>query len=198
MVWLISCISGEEVVVGPGLDQTDDSSVIEGPCADDMVEVEDFCIDRYEAFVTDGVAENGEGETPTGYHSGEQAELYCEAADKRLCTSEEWLHACQGEPPTTWPYGDTYDPTACNDSYPGGHPVVDYFGTSDGTWNTEHMNDPGINEQPDTVDPSGENLSCVSIDGVYDLHGNLHEWVAESVFRGGFYADAELNGPGCT
>ena len=35
--------------------------------------------------------------------------------------------------------------------------------------------------------------------GVFDVHGNLHEWVADvdGTFRGGFYADAVLNGPGC-
>ena len=32
-----------------------------------------------------------------------------------------------------------------------------------------------------------------------DLHGNLHEWVADAlgVFRGGFYAYASINGTGC-
>jgi sulfatase modifying factor 1 len=32
------------------------------------------------------------------------------------------------------------------------------------------------------------------------MHGNPHEWVADTsgIFRGGFYADASLNGPGCT
>ena len=31
------------------------------------------------------------------------------------------------------------------------------------------------------------------------MHGNLHEWVADvdGTFRGGFYADAVLNGTGC-
>ena len=184
-------------VTGPRAEPVLDSSV-EGPCPADMVAVEGSCVDRYEAFLVDGEAHNGAGEVPTGYHSGEDAALACEAAGKRLCTSEEWLRACQGPEETIYPYGDEHDPEACNDSYPGGHPVVDYFGTSEGVWDTEHMNDPGINEQPDTVDPSGANPGCVSAEGVYDLHGNLHEWVSEGVFRGGFYADAALNGPGCT
>ena len=35
--------------------------------------------------------------------------------------------------------------------------------------------------------------------GAFDMHGNLHEWVADAdgTFRGGFYADAEINGEGC-
>ena len=34
---------------------------------------------------------------------------------------------------------------------------------------------------------------------MFDLHGNLHEWVddPDGTFRGGFYADASINGDGC-
>jgi formylglycine-generating enzyme required for sulfatase activity len=62
------------------------------------------------------------------------------------------------------------------------------------------MNDPGINQQPGTLARSGEFSECVSADGAYDLHGNLHEWVADAdgTFRGGFYADAAINGEGCS
>jgi len=57
-----------------------------------------------------------------------------------------------------------------------GHPAVDYFGTADGVWDTKHMNDPGINPQDGTVDATGANPGCVTPEGLYDLHGNLHEW----------------------
>ena len=78
--------------------------------------------------------------------------------------------------------------------------MVDYFGTSDGVWDTAHMNDAGINQQEGSLAPGGAHPDCVSAWGVYDLHGNLHEWTADAdgVFRGGFYADATINGPGCT
>jgi formylglycine-generating enzyme required for sulfatase activity len=61
------------------------------------------------------------------------------------------------------------------------------------------MNDPGINQQPSTVAKGGAFSTCVTADGLYDLHGNLHEWVADpsGIFRGGFYADGSTNGPGC-
>jgi hypothetical protein len=184
-----------------------------------MVEVGGaFCVDRYEAALEawDGTAwveaspfltvdgrrvraVSRPGIVPQGYVSGDEAEAACAEAGKRLCTSEEWLGACQGPAALTWPYGDEHDPEACNDAYPRGHPVVDFFGTSEGVWDPEHMNDPGINQQPDTVDPTGANPGCVSAWGALDLHGNLHEWVADAdgTFRGGFYADASINGDGC-
>jgi formylglycine-generating enzyme required for sulfatase activity len=141
-----------------------------------------------------------DGAVPQGYISGDEAEAACQQSGKRLCTTDEWLAACQGPDGWTFPYGPDHIAGACNDDYEGGHPVVDYFGTSDGVWDAVHMNDPGINQQPGTVTRGGELAGCESAWGVFDLHGNLHEWVAdaEGTFRGGFYADASINGPGCT
>jgi len=186
-----------------------------------MVELDEAtCIDAYEAALEEQDADGGwsarspyltvegavvravpaAGSPPQGYISGDEAAEACEAAGKRLCTSEEWLAACRGPDDHTWPYGDTWESGACNDDYQGSHPVVDYFGTSHGIWDTAHMNDPGINQQPDSLAAGGAHSRCASDIGAFDLHGNLHEWVAdaEGVFRGGFYADAEINGPGCT
>jgi len=76
---------------------------------------------------------------------------------------------------------------------------VDYFGTADGVWDTKHMNDPGINQQDGTVDATAANPGCVTPEGLYDLHGNLHEWVAdaEGAFKVGVFADGSVNGAGC-
>ena len=185
----------------------------EGPCAPGMVEIADlelgtFCIDAFEARIAghspyevplDGVAEVVEGEIPQAYISGEVAALACAAAGKRLCREDEWLRACRGPEGFVYPYGDLYEEDACNTEYDGTHPVVDYFGTSEGVWDLEHMNDPGINQQPGTVAVTGGFQACASWEGVMDLHGNLHEWVQdeEGTFLGGFYADAAINGEGC-
>lgn len=196
-----------------------DTGTTASVCPPLMVEVDGaFCIDQAEAALeeqVDGVWQAASpyetvdgrtvravvalGATPQGYISGDEAEAACEAAGKRLCSGEEWLRACQGSEGWTWPYGPTYQEGACNDDYAGSHPVIDYFGTSSGIWDTESMNDPGINQQPGTLAVGGAYAGCQSAWGAYDLHGNLHEWVgeAEGTFRGGFYADASINGQGC-
>ena len=177
-----------------------------GPCPADMVAVADFCVDRFEAYLdrhdpftvpTSGAAANADGQVPQGYISGAVAQAACEVAGKRLCTTTEWLRACQGPAGTAYPYGDTYDPDACNEGR-SAHPVIEVFGSS-ATFSSAELNDPRLNQLPDSLAPSGDHPACVSAEGVYDLHGNLHEWVADAsgVFRGGFYVDASINGSGC-
>lgn len=189
----------------------DSGNVESDLCPPEMAEIEGpsgpFCIDRYEAALegwspyevpsADAVAVSGPGYLPQGYISADVAAEACANAGKRLCGREEWEITCQGQPPTTYPYGDTYRAGACNEGRPG-HPVVDLFGDAT-DWSMDQMNDPRINQQADTVDPSGANLDCVTESGVFDLHGNLHEWIDDpnGTFKGGFYVDAVLNGPGC-
>ncbi len=196
----------------------DDSGDDATPCPPGMAAVDAFCIDRFEGALEDwdGAgwmpappwdvvggrtvrAVPADGVPPQGYISGDEAAGACAASGKRLCTSEEWLAACSGADGRIYPYGDAYDPSACNDTYGGGHPVVDFFGHSN-VWDTVHMNDPGINQQPGTLAAGGAFAGCGTPEGVFDLHGNLHEWVADAsgVFRGGFYADAVINGTGCS
>ena len=212
-----------------GVSDDDDSATDDddtpSPCPSGMAAVTPsggtaFCIDRFEGALEVQVASlwvprtpygpltsaevvravPADGLVPQAYISGDEASAACLASAKRLCSAPEWLAACRGPDNTVWPYGATYVAGACNDTYPGGHPVVDYFGTNQGIWNMTSMNDPGINQQADTVDAGGTNTGCVSHWGAFDLHGNLHEWVDDpaGTFRGGFFADAEINGAGCT
>lgn len=183
---------------------------LQGPCEENegcpngMARIEEFCIDRWEAHLlnqspyevpSEGVAASEGFVVPQGYISGEVAQAACQNAGKRLCTSAEWLRACQGVEGWTYPYGsDVRDPEACND-YRGIHPVIELFGTFTGA----DLNDPRLNQLPDGLDLTGKNQGCVTEEGVYDLVGNLHEWVADpsGIFRGGFYVEAWINGEGC-
>jgi formylglycine-generating enzyme required for sulfatase activity len=142
------------------------------------------------------------GVVPQGYISKNEAESACKAARKRLCTGDEWLFACRGKTPTTFPYGDEHKDGYCNDS--GRAPVMSLHPElGDGAYaSTDALNDPRINKAPNTVAPSGQYSKCKNAFGVFDMVGNLHEWTADvtgthGVFRGGYYQDTHLNGNGC-
>jgi sulfatase modifying factor 1 len=218
---LVGCGSSSGTSVdapGGGDDDAVDAAAPDaaGPCPANTAEVATttahFCIDRYEGALEEQAGDGtwsaaspylvvgartvravpAAGITPQGYISGAEAQAACMASGKRLCTTTEWLAACRGPMNTVYPYGQAHIDGACNDAY-SGSPVIDYFGMSN-VFDSTHMNDPGINMQPNSVAKGGEYTQCVSSDGVFDLHGNLHEWVDDpaGTFRGGFYADASL------
>jgi formylglycine-generating enzyme required for sulfatase activity len=61
------------------------------------------------------------------------------------------------------------------------------------------MLDPALNRLSGTIARTGTHAKCRSSYGVFDMVGNLHEWVADprGVFRGGYYLDTHQNGDGC-
>ncbi|HEY2517739.1 MAG TPA: SUMF1/EgtB/PvdO family nonheme iron enzyme [Polyangiaceae bacterium] len=195
-----------------------------GLCPPEMASIDDrYCVDRYEASLVE-VLSNGDerrwsaftpveghsvravsepGVVPQGYISEIQAQEACGRSGKRLCKPAEWRKACMGPEPTTYGYGRDNEPGRCNDS--GRSPVVALYGsTSDlgdrGQWNYEHMNDPALNQLDGTLAATGSHEGCTNGYGVYDMVGNLHEWVADpnGTFQGGYYQDTHLNGDGCT
>lgn len=186
-----------------------------------------FCVDRYEAsiVVVDGTgkevswspyypppktmtyrAVSTKGAVPQAYMSGETSQIACENAGKRLCTNTEWLRACRGPSDFTYPYGNSREPGVCNDAR-AVHPAIQCFGTS-ASWIWSELGYAGIDQQADTVAKTGSHTGCVTAEGVYDMMGNVHEWIWDDPskysdpvkaidFRGGFYADTHLNGDGC-
>ncbi|MBU1626267.1 agmatine deiminase family protein, partial [bacterium] len=92
---------------------------------------------------------NKYGMVPSNGYSWYEAETACKEAGKRLCTEAEWENACRG-------VSDYYD-------YPYGwfHKIglcPDYA--------------PG-------TQPSGSYTLCTGIHNVYDMSGNLWEWVSD-------------------
>lgn len=148
-------------------------------------------------------AKTAPGKKPQAYISGRQAELSCRAAGKRLCTTPEWEMGCRGAAKLQFPYGNERRANVCNDTVRERHPVIEatnakgIFG--DKVW-LDGMNLPEINQMPDTLALTGSHEECVSSEGVFDMVGNLHEWVADAdgTFRGGFYMDTTHNGDGCS
>ena len=191
-----------------------------GGCADGMVLVDTFCIDRYEAALIDdsgpiGVpwppffnpgalpvhAISAQFAVPQGYIDQLQASAACAAAGKRLCSDAEWQRACEGPGTTTYPYGNTYVAGACNDTR-AVNPVIEYFGAG-ATFSFAQLTHPCLDQLPHSLARAGSYAACVSAEGVHDLAGNLDEWTAgttmtgHGIFRGGDYVDSTLNGNGC-
>ncbi len=181
-----------------------------------------YCIDRYEAYTALMLprgrlrrhspfkpvdnkkvkALNRRGRMPQAYISRNEAEQACNNSGKRLCTDEEWITACKGKRPTTWPYGKDHKPGRCNDK--GVSSFNMYFGVngkeapkSAYTW--ENLNDPRLNKPKGTCAPSGRFKRCRNSFKVYAMVGNLHEWTASAsgTFRGGYFLDVRINGDGC-
>lgn len=64
------------------------------------------------------------------------------------------------------------------------------------------MNDPRLLQVDGTLAPAGAFAQCTTPEGVHDLVGNLHEWVADDwngngIFAGGYFLDTTINGEGC-
>jgi formylglycine-generating enzyme required for sulfatase activity len=135
------------------------------------------------------------GVLPQGYLSQEIAARACQAAGKRLCSLAEWVRACRGEQNRKFPYGDQYREGACN-VFREVHPAARLHGDA----SREHL-DPRLGlvsgERGPLLRRSGETLECRSAwgsDGVFDMVGNLDEWVADGGFSGGFFSRGTREG----
>ena len=190
-----------------------------GPCPSGMASIDGrFCIDRFEATLVD-VLSNGDerahspfapvdpqqqvravsvaGAFPQGYISAVEAMRACGQSGKRLCKVQEWGAACRGPDVQAWGYGDHREPGRCNDR--GKNPVLSLYGA--GHWNWKTMNQPDLNQLESTLAKTGSHEGCTNGYGVFDMVGNLHEWVADpsGTFYGGYYQDVASvgHGEGC-
>ncbi len=222
--WSAACAALAVGLLVLGVPGRDGAEAKGKSCPEGMVAIRDrFCIDKYEASTVEILgkgktrphspfepveglrvkAVSERGAIPQAHISRNEAEAACRAAKKRLCTDDEWLTACRGKRPTTYPYGDTYKEGYCNDR--GVSSFNHYYGPSGGgeatqdayTW--ANMNDPRLNQLEGTLAPAGRFKKCRNGFDVYDMVGNLHEWTAAAggTFRGGYYLDAHKHGDGC-
>jgi hypothetical protein len=134
---------------------------------------------------------------PQGYVSETTAARACARAGKRLCKWEEWVTACRGEQDTPFPYGPKYRRGACNVSR-GDHPAAILYGNASiGHWDPR-LNQVQVHGEP-LLRATGETAECRSAwgdDAVYDMVGNLDEWIddPEGTFVGGFYSRDTVRG----
>ena len=78
------------------------------------------------------------------------AQNLCKKKGKRLCTIQEWQWACSGLEGHSYPYGVQINEHNCN------------------------------TEGQKNVEPSGSRIKCVGEFRVFDMVGNLFEWVTDS------------------
>jgi formylglycine-generating enzyme required for sulfatase activity/outer membrane murein-binding lipoprotein Lpp len=192
-----------------------------GSCPGGMSYIDGYCIDKYEGSLTEGgtpwpynqkldpaksyKAESKPGMKPQAYISGDQASAACSASGKRLCSMKEWVKACRGPMKTQYPYGAAYEPGACNEyDHTAGHSSAmrRLYGPNP-SYTYGPMNDPRVDALPETVAPSASYTKCTNGYGVYDMVGNVHEWVSDKagatgVFKGGYFEDTHINGDGCS
>lgn len=126
------------------------------------LELRRFCIDVYEY-------PNLQGVKPAVMADWNEAVRACQTEGKRLCTVEEWEFACEGPGMWPYPYGAERDRTACN---------IDQHEEAP---DSEAMSRPErVGAEVERVDKrvkSGSMPRCVSPFGVYDMTGNVDEWV---------------------
>jgi formylglycine-generating enzyme required for sulfatase activity len=134
---------------------------------------------------------------PSGYMSADLAEVACKNAGKRLCTPDEWRLACRGDGNRKFPYGTEYVQGRCN-VFREGHPAEILHGNA----SINHL-DPRLNQVRAGGKPllrrTGATPECASTwgsDAVYDMVGNLDEWVDDpkGLFLGGFFSRSTKEG----
>lgn len=217
---------------------------VEPSCPEDMVKSSRFvCIDRFEGYLVtvsaDGAvtpfpyyqvpemgvtyfSRNEKDVFPQAYISRTVAAAACKASGKRLCKREEWMRACRGPKGWQYPYAPRFKQNRCNSGK--SHLLQEFFGNDPHKWSYDDVfNNPKLAQEPGYLAKSGFYQDCVTVEGAYDMVGNLHEWVSDSVgddllelmekekmdrqaqphrdgngaFMGGFFSTTTQHGPGC-
>ena len=115
---------------------------------------------------------NLSNQIPIADNTYAQAVQACKELGKHLCTDTEWLDVCSNQNTSRWPYGNVYIERSCND-----HGWVD-------------------TETHGNVTASGAFSECRTKNEVYDMSGNLWEWVDDNgsgqLRGGGWHLSAGL------
>jgi hypothetical protein len=97
----------------------------------------------------------GKARQPATGMTLESAMASCKKRKARICTQSEWEAGCRGKNGASWPYGSSFRARACNAGRKG------------------------------SIELAGSFPECVSAAGAYDMSGNVGEWTAGGVVRGG-------------
>lgn len=108
---------------------------------------------------------NKRGVSPTVAVAFADAKRLCESQNKRLCSESEWEKACKGPGGARWPFGSTFDADTCNTEDDSG--------------------------EARSLAPAGRFSKCRSAYGTSDMAGNVAEWTAERIIKGGSFASGD-------
>lgn len=132
-----------------------------------MVDAPLACVDRYEA-------PNKKGEKPMLMVDANEAQAWCKANGKRLCSEKEWITACGGESSRPFPYGTSHKDGACNDEQKYRVPSWAKLGRwPDAAARAEAT-------RLDQSEPAGQRDGCVTPEGAHDMVANAAEWVTRT------------------
>ncbi len=184
-------------------------------CQANMGRTGTICMDRFEITLLDKksgaihpyyvrppygmdglVAISEPGVFPQGYLSQEMLGKACTNAGKRLCTLSEWQSACAGAGKRRFPYGNDAAGGTCNTDKRNPHILDKHFPDTPHLKRTgKHFNDPALLQDPDYLQRAGTDAGCRTPEGIYDMDGNLSEWVSDTIrmpdgLHGTFAGDA--------
>ncbi len=145
-----------------------------------------FCIDAGECLLPANIGTKADfyaiystfGNYPVIFVNRDQAETYCEWAEVRLPSEEEWSYAASGPNSNIYPWGNSFDPTRLNycdvncESPEADRTVNDGYGTSA---------------------PVGTYLTGVSWCGALDMSGNVWDMTSNGVVLGGSWYSRAAN-----
>jgi eukaryotic-like serine/threonine-protein kinase len=117
-----------------------------------------------------GEPDPGESQLPVINVSWDDAQAYAQSVGKRLPTEKEWEYAARGAEARIYPWGDSWDPKCSNSK-------------------EDQDQATGKGFKPVAV---ASYKNCPSWCGVYDLAGNVAEWVDED-FK--LYANSKASAP---
>lgn len=139
------------------------------------------CMDQFEA-------PNERGARPLVMQSYNSAQKWCAERGKRMCSEQEWEFACEGTEHRPLAYGWKVNTSLCN-SDKGWRPFDAKKLYSEGDAAQKELSRLWQGAA------SGSYQTCVSPFGIYDMMGNVEEWVTSRPGRqfkgslmGGFWA----------
>jgi len=122
-----------------------------------------YCIDKYEW-------PNKKGQVPQDWMTWYDAKKAVESVGKRLCTAREWTLAAEGPNMHPLPYGDGFHRNQmCN--------IDNHMPKGMDVFKSRTPNDETSQELRSLLVPSGSKPDCHSDYGVYDMAGNIDEFV---------------------